>query len=50
MFVRFGSRFSDMETFKERVKKVHGGTRHQKIYLAACDLAELILKGQSNNE
>ena len=50
MFVRFGSRFSDMATFKERVKKVHGGTRHQKIYLAACDLAELILKGQGNNE
>ena len=45
MFVRVGCWFSDMAAFKERVKEVHAGTIHEKIYLAACDLAELMLKG-----
>lgn len=46
MFVRAGCWFSDMATFRERVKKIHAGTIHEKTYLAACDLAELILKGE----
>ena len=46
MFVRVGCWFSDMEAFKKRVKEVHAGTIHEKTYLAACDLAELILKGE----
>ena len=45
MFVRDGCWFSDMAAFKERVKKVHAGTIHEKTYLAACELAEMILKG-----
>ena len=45
MFVRAGCWFSDMGAFKERVKKVHAGTIHEKTYLAACELAELMLKG-----
>ena len=45
MFVRAGCWFSDMTAFKERVKKVHAGTIHERTYLAACDLAELMLKG-----
>ena len=45
MFVRAGCWFSGMAAFKERVKKVHAGTIHEKTYLAACDLAELMLKG-----
>lgn len=45
MFVRAGCWFSDMAAFKELVKKVHAGTIHEKTYLAACDLAELMLKG-----
>lgn len=45
MFVRAGCWFSDIAAFKERVKKVHAGTIHEKTYLAACDLAELMLKG-----
>ena len=49
MFVRFGSRFSDMATFKEWVKKAYTGTIHKETYLAACDLAELMLRG-SNEE
>ena len=39
MFVRAGCWFSDMTAFKERVKKVHAGTIHEKTYLAACELA-----------
>ena len=45
MFVRAGCWFSDMGAFKERVKEVHAGTIHEKTYLAACELAELMLKG-----
>lgn len=45
MFVRIVYWFSDMNAFKERVKKVHAGTAHEKTYLTACDLAELMLKG-----
>ena len=44
MFVRAGCWFSDMASFKERVKEVHAGTIHEKTYLAACELAELMLK------
>ena len=47
MFVRAGYWFSDIEAFKERVKKVHAGTIHEKTYLAACELAELMLKGDN---
>ena len=46
MFVRAGCWFSDMAAFKERVKEVHAGTIHEKTYLAACELAELMLKGE----
>ncbi len=49
MFVRAGCWFSDMAAFKERVKKVHAGTIHEKTYLAACDLAELMLKGSNED-
>ena len=45
MFVRAGCWFSDMATFRERVKEVHAGTIHEKTYFAACDLAELMLEG-----
>ena len=45
MFVRAGCWFSGMQAFKNRVKEVHAGTIHEKTYLAACDLAELMLKG-----
>ena len=46
MFVRAGCWFSDMAAFRERVKEVHAGIIHEKTYLAACDLAELMLKGE----
>ena len=44
IFVRAGCLFSDMDAFKERVKDVHKNTMHERHYLAACDLAEMILK------
>ena len=44
MYVRAGCWFSDLDGFKERVKEVHAGTIHEKAYLAACDLAEMMLK------
>ena len=43
IFVRAGCWFSDLSAFKELVRDVHAGTRHEKEYLAACDLAELML-------
>lgn len=43
LFVRAGCWFSDMESFRERVKNAHGGTRHEREYLMACDLAEMML-------
>lgn len=46
MFVRTGCWFSSLADFKERVKEVHGGTKHEKHYLAACDFAELMLKDE----
>lgn len=50
MFVRAGCWFTDMEAFKGWVKKVHVvGTIHEKIYMAACDLAELMLKGDNED-
>ena len=47
MFVRFGCWFMDMLAFKEWVKKAYAGTIREKIYMAACDLAELMLKGSN---
>lgn len=49
MFVRAGCWFSAMAAFKEWVKKVHAGTTHEKTYLAACELAELMLKGANED-
>lgn len=43
IFVRAGCWFSDLSAFKKRVRDVHAGTRHEKEYLAACGLAELML-------
>lgn len=42
-FVRAGCWFSDMNEFTERVHEVHGGTRHERQYLAACEYAKAVL-------
>ena len=44
LFVRAGCWFSSLEDFKARVREVHSGTRHEWEYLAACDLAEMMLE------
>jgi hypothetical protein len=43
LFVRAGCWFSDMDSFIERVHEVHGGTRHERQYLAACEYAKAVL-------
>ena len=45
IYVRAGCWFSDLDNFKKRVKEVHTGTIHERTYLAACELAEIMLKG-----
>ena len=42
-FVRAGCWFSDMDKFVERVHQVHGGTRHERQYMAACEYAKAVL-------
>ena len=48
-FVRAGCFFGTFEQFIERVKEVHSGTRYEKEYLAAVELAKIVL-GCSNGE
>ena len=43
LFVRARCWFSDMDSFIERVHRVHGGTRHERQYLAACEYAKAVL-------
>lgn len=43
-FVRAGCWFGTFEDFAQRVKEVHGGTRYEKEYLAALDLAKVMLE------
>lgn len=45
MFVRAGCWFSSLDAFVERVKDVHGGTKYEKEYLAAVELAKIVLEG-----
>lgn len=42
-FVRAGCFFGTFDEFVERVKSVHGGTKHEKAYLAAVELAKIVL-------
>lgn len=45
MFVRAGCWFSSIDEFVERVKDVHSGTKYEKEYLAAVELAKIVLEG-----
>lgn len=45
MFVRAGCWFSSLDEFVERVKEAHGGTKYEKEYLAAAELAKIVLEG-----
>ena len=42
-FVRAGCWFGSFDEFAKRVKKVHAGTKHEKHYLAALELAKMML-------
>ena len=42
-FVRAGCWFGSFDKFAKRVKKVHAGTKHEKHYLAALELAKMML-------
>ena len=43
MFVRAGCWFSGVDGFIKRVKEAHGGTRYEREYLAAVELARIVL-------
>lgn len=45
MYVRAGCWFSSLDEFVERVKQAHGGTKYEKEYLAAVELAKIVLEG-----
>ena len=45
MYVRAGCWFSSLDEFVERVKEAHGGTKYEKEYLAAVELAKIVLEG-----
>lgn len=44
MYVRAGCWFSSLDEFVERVKKAHGGTKYEKEYLTAVELAKIVLE------
>ena len=44
MYVRAGCWFSSLDEFVERVKEAHGGTKYEKEYLAAVELAKIVLE------
>lgn len=43
MFVRSGCFFGTLTEFIARVKEVHVGTKFEKEYLVACELAKIVL-------
>lgn len=43
-FVRAGCFFGTMEEFIERVKEAHAGTKYEREYLAAVELAKIVLE------
>lgn len=44
MFVRAGCFFGTLTEFVARVKEVHAGTKFEKEYLMACELAKVVLE------
>ena len=44
MFVRAGCFFGTLTEFIARVKEVHAGTKFEKEYLIACELAKVVLE------
>ena len=50
MFVRAGCFFGTLDAFVERVKEVHGGTKHEKDYMLAVELAKSVLKSNTDGQ
>lgn len=46
MYVRAGCWFSSLDEFVERVKEAHSGTKYAKEYLAAVELAKIVLEDE----
>ena len=44
LYVRAGCFFGTLDDFVERVKEVHAGTRYEREYLAAVELAKIVLE------
>ena len=49
-FVRAGCWFGSFAEFEARVKEVHGGTKHERHYLKALELAKLMLEDDAPAE
>ena len=47
MFVRAGCFFGTLTEFIARVKEVHAGTKVEKEYLMACELAKVVLEAKN---
>lgn len=50
MYVRARYWFSSLDAFVERVKEAHGGTKYKKEYLAAVELAKIVLEVKQESE
>ena len=48
--MRAGCFFGSLDAFIERVKEVHGGTKHEKDYMLAVELAKSVLDFPTKNE
>lgn len=46
MFVRAGCFFGALDKFVAKVKETHGGTKYERQYLSAVDLAKVVLLGE----
>ena len=46
MFVRAGCFFGTLDEFVAQVKEKHSGTKYERQYLSAVDLAKVVLLGE----
>ena len=46
MYVRAGCFFGTLDEFVAQVKETHSGTKYERQYLSAVDLAKIVLLGE----